>query len=176
MKLLSALRLPDHLRGKLSRVYGNLLCGEPSSNVKTVLAQINSVRPPKVTIVGDFTLKAFIDAGYRPDLGIFDNKTRRDAFVTHEPPTIQVTNPPGLITNEAIIAIRQSLSSKEKIMLLVLGEEDLLSLVSILESPEDSLVIYGLPDKGMIVITVTKTIKEKMRKLLSQFPRIDWQP
>ena len=168
---MGALRLPEHLRGDLSKIYGRLLTDEPSLNVKAVLKHIKSKPPPKVTIVGDFTLNAFLKAGYRPDLGIFDNKTRRAAFIISEPPTACVLNPAGLITDEATLTIKQALVSGSASMLSVKGEEDLLSLIAIMESPDGSLVIYGLPDRGMIVITVQKEIKEKIGMLLSQFSR-----
>jgi uncharacterized protein (UPF0218 family) len=168
---LGALRLPEHLREELSKIYGTLLTDEPSLNVKTVLKHIKSKPPPKVTIVGDFTLHAFLKAGYRPDLGIFDNKTKRTAFIINESPTVCVPNPAGLITDEATLAIRQALSSDSQNMLLIKGEEDLLSLVAIMGSPDGSLVIYGLPDRGMVVVTVQKEIKEKIGMLVSQFSR-----
>jgi len=168
---LGSLRMPTRLRDELSKQYGTLLTGDPKSNVKATLDILRSKRPPKVIVVGDFTLKAFIESGYRPDLGIFDNKTKRSSFPVLEKPTNVVSNPAGHISDEAVSSIRQLLLSKGPSLLFVDGEEDLLALPAILHSPEGSIVIYGMPGKGMVVIVADKEIKEKIASLISQFER-----
>ena len=169
---MGALRLPERLRGELSKTYGILFTNTPVCNVKAILRVVNSKRPPKVTVVGDFTLKAFLDAGFRPDLGIFDNKTRRASFRLLEKPTAYVANPAGTITDESVSIIKRALESDSPCLLFVEGEEDLLSLPAIIHSPVGSLVVYGMPNKGMIAISVQKEIKEKICGLLSQFERV----
>jgi uncharacterized protein (UPF0218 family) len=164
--------MPAHLRDELSKGYGILLMGNPESNVKAALEILKIRHPPKVIIVGDFTLKTFIKTGYRPDLGIFDNRTKRSSFPISEKPTGVVSNPAGRISDEAISSIRQLLLLKDPQLLLVKGEEDLLSLPAILYSPEGSMVIYGMPDRGMTIIVAEKKIKEKIASLIRQFERI----
>jgi uncharacterized protein (UPF0218 family) len=83
-----------------------------------------------------------------------------------------VSNPAGHISDEAVSSIRQLLLHKSPRLLLVKGEEDLLSLPALLYSPEGSIVIYGMPDEGMMVIVAERKIKEKIASLISQFERI----
>ncbi len=169
---MGALRLPERLRGEMVKPYGTLFSGDTASNVQAALALI-AERPPKVIIVGDFTLRAFIDAGYRPDVGIYDRKTERSAFPLPEEPTLTVPNPPGEISDEAAKAVKGLLEREGPSMLLVDGEEDLLAIPAILYAPEGSLVIYGLPGRGMIAVKADRTLKEKITALLSQFERVD---
>ena len=159
---MGSLRMPMRLRDELSKQYGTLLTGDPKSNVRAALGILRSKRPPRVIMVGDFTLKAFIESGYRPNLGIFDNKTKRSLFPISERPTNVVSNPAGHISDEAVLTIRRLLLSEGPSLLFVDGEEDLLSLPAILYSPEGSIVIYGMPGKGMVVIVADKEIKEKI--------------
>jgi len=164
--------MPVHLRDELSKRYGTLLTGDPESNVKAALDIFKTKHPPKVIIVGDFTLKIFIKSGYRPDLGIFDSRTKRFPFPISEKTTNVVSNPAGHISDKAASCIRQLLLLKGPRLLKVEGEEDLLSLPALLHSPEGSIVIYGMPEKGMMVIVAEKKIKEKIASLISQFERI----
>ena len=164
--------MPEHLKQELSATdFGLLLTGTPAENVKSILGIIESTHPQKVVVVGDFTLMAFLEAGFKPNVGIFDCKTLRSSFLSNLEATDQALNPAGQITDDASLAIRRIIRRKTSSLLRIDGEEDLLSLPSILNSPIGSLVIYGIPDKGMMVITVDKTIKEKVKKMIRQFLR-----
>ena len=44
--------------------------------------------------------------------------------------------------------------------------KDLLALVAILEAPKNSLVVYGQPYEGVVVVKVDETIKEKAKKII----------
>lgn len=169
---MGALRLPEGLRGELSKPYGRLLEKGPEENAREVIAMIRASRPRKVIIVGDFTLSTFSKQGFLPDIGIFDRKTKRSSFSEAFTPTSRISNPQGCISDEAAAAIENALKSKDKSMIFVEGEEDLLSIPSIAMAPVGSLVIYGLPGRGMVVITVDPEMKKKMRELLGRFERI----
>jgi len=41
------------------------------------------------------------------------------------------------------------------------GEEDLAALLAIAMAPISSVIIYGLPDKGAVVVRVTRTRRKK---------------
>jgi len=49
---------------------------------------------------------------------------------------------------------------------IVDGEEDLLTLVTVLSAPDDALVVYGQPHKGIVVVKVTKETREKMHRIM----------
>ena len=48
------------------------------------------------------------------------------------------------------------------------GEEDLASLAVIFMAPSDAIIIYGLPDKGVLVIKPTKENKDIVKEVLSK--------
>jgi len=166
--------MPEHLRVELSsEAYGILLQGSPAENALKAKELIATKKPPKVIVVGDFTLKALLNAGCVPDLGIFDRLTKR---VTCDFPNVKaevVRNPAGEIGDEAVSLIKKALNSRrrKKVMMAVDGEEDLLSLPAIVNAPEGSLVIYGLPDRGMMLVTADHETKEKIASVISQFQR-----
>jgi uncharacterized protein (UPF0218 family) len=173
---LGSLRMPNHLREELSsEAYGILLRGSPAENASKVKEIIASRKPPKVIVVGDFTLKALLNVGCVPDVGIFDRLTKR---VPCEFPDLEaetVRNPAGEITDEAIVSIKRALLPKQrlKVMLSIEGEEDLLALPAIAYAPRGSLVIYGIPNRGMLVVTANSATKKKIATMISQFKKID---
>ena len=48
------------------------------------------------------------------------------------------------------------------------GEEDLAVLPCTVLMPEGSVILYGLPDKGIVVVKLTKEKKEEAIKLLKR--------
>jgi uncharacterized protein (UPF0218 family) len=77
-----------------------------------------------------------------------------------------VKNPQGTITEEAITAIKEALESDDRVHIIADGEEDLLTLVAVLYSPENSLVVYGQPHKGIVVVKVTSEKKAEAAEIL----------
>ena len=71
--------------------------------------------------------------------------------------------PESVLTPDFFANPVQDLSALE---LLVDGEEDLLALTAILCAPENSLVIYGQPHEGIVVINVTEKTREKTRRIV----------
>jgi uncharacterized protein (UPF0218 family) len=166
--------MPDQLRAELSsETYGTLLHGSPSENASRAMKIIASEQPPKIVVVGDFTLKALLRAGCIPDLGIFDRRTKRIPCDFPQMETETVRNPAGEITDEAISSIKRALARRrgKKVMMAIDGEEDLLALPAIIQAPLGSLVIYGLPERGMMLVTADSTTKEKIVSVLNQFRR-----
>lgn len=170
------LKLPEILRDELAREYGTILSGSPHENALKAIEHIREIRPPKVVVVGDFTLKALMDAGFLPDLAVFDSRTRRSGFEeVGLRPTKKVANPPGTITDDAVQSIGEALASERPYAIHVEGEEDLLALPAILLSPIGSIVLYGMPGKGMVMVEASIEMKEKVKALISRFERIDDQ-
>jgi uncharacterized protein (UPF0218 family) len=173
---LGSLRMPDHLRAELSsEAFGILLRGNPVENALKAKELIATQKPPKVIVVGDFTLKALLDAGCVPDLGIFDRLTKRIPFDFPNFKAEAVRNPAGEISDEAVFLIKKALNNRRRknVMLVVDGEEDLLSLPAIANAPMGSFVIYGLPERGMMLVTADRETKEKIASVIRQFQRKD---
>ncbi len=54
------------------------------------------------------------------------------------------------------------------IRIFVLGEEDLAVMPAVVLAPLSSIVIYGQPSSGCVLIRVTREKKKEMRELLKQ--------
>lgn len=173
---MGSLKMPDYLRAELSsEAFGTLLQGSPAENASRILKIIASKKPPKIVAVGDFTLKAILDAGCVPDLGIFDRLTKRIPCDFPQVETETVRNPAGEITDEAMSSIKRALARRRrrKVMIAVDGEEDLLALPAIIQAPEGSVVIYGLPDRGMMLVIADGPTKKKIAAVINQFHKED---
>ena len=72
------------------------------------------------------------------------------------------------ITDEAWLAIEKAMEHSLRTKIVVEGEEDLLTLVAILTVPEDSLVLYGQPRKGVVVVKATAEMKQKVQEIVEE--------
>ena len=60
------------------------------------------------------------------------------------------------------------MDSDKPIQILVKGEEDLAALPAIAMAPLSSVIIYGLPDKGAVLVRVTESKKKEIQSLLDR--------
>jgi uncharacterized protein (UPF0218 family) len=111
-----------------------------------------------------------------PDLAIVDNKTKRLPTPDHVQKslehdrykTIEVKNPPATLTQGLVDVIRESLRGKERVKIVVDGEEDLATLPAILYAPLGSAVVYGQPNEGSVLVIVTPEKKKQIEDLMKQ--------
>ena len=116
--------------------------------------------------VGDYTTKFLEDNGIRPKIEIFDLKTQRgEENYTDVTGSISINNPPGVITSELINAVESALKSTNRTFIRVIGEEDLAVLPIIFYAPLNSLVVYGIPGKGMGCITIVENVKNLVNRI-----------
>ena len=52
------------------------------------------------------------------------------------------------------------------IRILVTGEEDLLVLPVCIHAPENSVVMYGQPNEGLVIVKINSEIRNKAQSLL----------
>jgi hypothetical protein len=81
---------------------------------------------------------------------------------------IEVENPPGSISNQMWKAIESSFSNENNTRITVKGEEDLATLVVISMAPKGAKVIYGMPDRGMVVVDVNQQSKKRANNFLKR--------
>jgi hypothetical protein len=130
----------------------------------------------KVAAVGDMTTFYLLAASIVPDLAVVDNKTKRMPVPDHivqnldhdSYKTIEVKNPAATLTKELIDQIRDSLNSDQRVKIVVDGEEDLATLPAILYAPSGSVVVYGQPDEGSVLVDVTPEMKTRIDKFMKQ--------
>lgn len=140
-------------------------------SLKDAKVFIDSKYPDELLIsVGDVTTQNLQKAGLIPHLGIIDNVVERKPAtydVVYDNVTLNVKNPPGVITDELQEAIRkafQLIKTGFKVLILVDGEEDLAAIPCALMAPSGSLILYGQPGEGLVVCEVDKVIN-KVKKL-----------
>jgi uncharacterized protein (UPF0218 family) len=130
----------------------------------------------KLIAVGDMTAFYLLKASIVPDVVIVDNKTKRMPIPDHvvksldhdSYKTVEVKNPPATLTKELMDMIRESLQESERIKIVVDGEEDLATLPAILYAPLGSVVVYGQPNEGSVMVKVTTEKKKHIEELMKQ--------
>lgn len=86
--------------------------------------------------------------------------------------SFRVRNPAASVTREAWDAIRLGLQHPEgPVRVVVEGEEDLLGIPCFLEAPEGAVVLYGMPNQGVVVVRVDAAFKTRVAALLARFTR-----
>ena len=110
--------------------------------------------------------------GLIPLLHIVDGQEKREK---RSPPSsdsinteLTVKNNPGEISPESYNLIKNIFEQKPPIRLLVDGEEDLLVLPVCLFAPENSLVMYGQPNEGLVIAEITDEVMAKVQKIVNQ--------
>jgi len=161
-------RLPADLREELKKPLGKLVRNESISSLRGLIEGAKLV-----ITVGDETLDTVLRLGITPDVFVVDGRVmRRVASLKRPRPrfSIAVKNPPGTISSESILAVELSLELGKEVGVLVDGEEDLLTLPYILLSPPGSVILYGQPGEGIVV--VDSSDKERARLAME---RMGWR-
>ena len=166
---ISLLFLPENLRNELKIPLGKLILDSSSEKEN----YIRSVYSEKVVItVGDATSELLIKLGLIPLLHIIDGQEKR---MKRSPPLadsinteLTVKNNPGEISPESFDLIKNIFEQKPPIRLLVDGEEDLLVLPVCLFAPENSVVMYGQPNEGLVIAEITDEVRAKVQKIVNQ--------
>ena len=159
---------PDLLE-KFRRPFGVLLKGTFSENIKQLNAIVNKEKPRKIVSVGDVVSKNLHKYGLSPQLSITDNRSLRRRVkpaIFPQKRVFHAKNLAGTITEEAIKTIQEALHANTQAHIIVDGEEDLLALIVVLYASENSIVIYGQPHEGIVVVKVTAEKKSEARAIL----------
>ena len=163
--------ITPELDSKFKEPFGTLIQGsffETMSQFKEIVAREN---PAMIISVGDTVSRNLHQHRVIPHLSIVDYQSMRRKIPKQRFPDkniIEVKNPKGTITEEAIGAIKEGVQSSKQIQIVVDGEEDLLTLVAVLYAPENALVVYGQPHKGIVVVKATQEKKVAAQRFLKE--------
>ena len=160
------MHLPDSLRDKLKRPLGILL--KDSDAIKENILK-NIPMGSFVISVGDATTEKLIKYGIVPSLQIvdgFEKRTKRDLPSGNMKTILNCTNPPTEITTESVNIIKKAFQSPKPVRVIVDGEEDLLVLPVVLYAPENSIVLYGQPNEGLVIVSINAEIRNKSQSLM----------
>ena len=160
------MKLPDSLRDQLKIPLGVLLpIGQDNKiNIQKYLSD-NSY----IITVGDRTTEKMIDFDLIPSLQIidgFEKRIKRDIIKLGNAFELKIDNPAAEITLESIEIIKKAFTMNSPIRLTVNGEEDLLVLPVCIHAPENSVILYGQPHKGLVLVQITTEIRNKAQALL----------
>ena len=161
------MKLPENLRDQLKTPLGDLI-KEENVNKENILTKIGS--ESIVITVGDRTTENMINLGIMPQIQIVDGLEKRNQRLVPKDDTINTNlsckNPPGEITEESMQVIQKAFSCKLPVRIIVNGEEDLLVLSVCIFAPENSVVMYGQPNEGLVIVHITPEIRAKVQKIL----------
>ena len=163
------LRLPDELRPLLKRPLGQLF-----TNVAAAVERLQQLHPAELIAVGDVVTAGLLEAGLKPDVAVVDmmvmrspvdEKTKR-VIENFEVEIVRVKNPAGTITRE----LREALEEAKPLLKIVVdGEEDLATIPAVLSAPLGSVVVYGQPGEGVVLVEVTEAKRREFVELLKRF-------
>ncbi len=159
------------LRRKLKSPLGTLIQGPVDETIRALKKLIEEEKPCKIISVGDAVSNNMIENGIFPSVLIVDNRIMRkevEPIPLHTSQTFHLKNPPGTLADEAWSIIEDALRQGNTTRVLVDGEEDLLALVAVLCAPENSIVVYGQPNVGIVVVPVTEQKREVTRQLVEE--------
>jgi hypothetical protein len=162
-------RLPAEMRGELK---------EPMGPIFTDAERLLADAGDPLVAVGDVVTSHLERAGTVPDVAVVDGLTKREAVdddvaegvarLGGQTREVRVENPAGAVSRELADALRDAIAAPEPVLLVVDGEEDLVTLPAIVAAPLGASVVYGQPDEGMVLADVTDETKAEMRDLLSR--------
>jgi uncharacterized protein (UPF0218 family) len=165
--------LPENLREILKEPIGKLV------DEKSLIELLKD--ESKIISVGDTVTYTLLKYDIEPLLAIVDYKTRRgpcdeetiEKIKSFSKKSIIVENPPGVISDELIEVLKISIENLDKgpYRLEIIGEEDLASMIALLFAPVDVTIIYGLPDKGVLVVKPTDENKVKVKEALEKMKK-----
>jgi len=162
--------LPEKLRETLKQPLGSLVENDE------LYHRLETIKG-KIVTIGDLVTATIIRYGLKPLFCIVDYRTKRNE-VTDEiknfiqgfgDEVIEIENPPGTITEEIWDTIEEIYRERRgNIRIEVKGEEDLTALPAIYLAPRDVTIIYGLPDKGVVIVNPDEKTKQKVKNILSE--------
>ncbi len=166
--------LPDAMRSEMRKQFGVLYRGDEVDTTRQMLADMGS--PAKLIAIGDISTFNLLQCGTVPDISVIDEKTHREPAgvdiikcIRHSNFTeVDVTNPPSFVEPELVSALSDAMDADVPVQIMVHGEEDLAALPAIVLAPVSSVVIYGLPDEGGIMVTVTPEVKDRIYDMLDK--------
>ena len=162
--------LPDDLRDKLKEPIGLLVDEEELLGLL--------VNEEHIVSVGDQVTYTLLKNGIEPIFCVVDFKIKRYRCSNDVKEKIQsfgkkrviIKNPPRCISGNLWNVIEAAFDNLEKnsLRIEIDGEEDLAALPAILLAPGDVTIIYGLPNKGVVVVRATKEHKRKVKEILDK--------
>ncbi len=165
--------LPERLRSSLQRPLGKLF-----PNLSAASEHIRKLAPARLVTVGDMVTYEFLSADLKPDIVVVDLiamrshtsekiKRRIESF---DAKVVRVKNPAAKITPELWKILE---TARPPLKVIVEGEEDLATIPAVLTSPDKTIVAYGQPKEGIVLVEVTEKKRREFQDILDKFGTSD---
>lgn len=161
------MHLPENLRSSLKKPLGVLI---PDYEVTRSGVSSKIPKDAFVITVGDATTEKMISFGLSPSIQIVDSlekRNKRDLPGGYVKTILECVNPAAEITEQSVSVIKQAFSMGAPVRIIVSGEEDLLVLPVAVYAPDNSVVLYGQPNEGLVLVQVTEEIRNKAKSIMS---------
>jgi uncharacterized protein (UPF0218 family) len=152
----------------LKRPFGTLVV-EKEINKSKIMLMLDSAT--KIITVGDATTERIVSFGITPDIAVIDGVERRsvrDRSINYRAKEMFCTNPAGMISDKAIEVLQKALEASTPIRIKVQGEEDLLALPLFAMAPKGSVVLYGQPLEGMVLVNINEEKQNQAKELMNK--------
>lgn len=161
-------------RRLLKKPLGELIKGTPIECSRKLKKVLEKEKPPRLILVGDSVSRNAFQNGIKPDVVVIDHMEKRERASEFEYPAENVfraENAASTINEKAWGVVEEAVRRGDSII-TVEGEEDLLTLVAILSSPEQSIVAYGQPDEGIVLVRVSAEKKKEISDIVEQMDKM----
>ena len=166
------MKLSQEARAILKRPLGTLFAHKVAA-----IEHVRQLKPARLITVGDIVTYDFLKSGFKPGVAVVDFRVMRAPALeevkkiinAHDVQVVRVKNPAGTLTSELISALQ---TAKPLTKIIVDGEEDLATLPAVLMAPVGSVVVYGQPNEGIVLIEVTEQKKREVQNLLTMFEEV----
>ncbi len=153
--------LQDKYRDEFKPPRGLVLSNMPQENIVYIKTIVDKVKG--IITVGDIVTYNMISYNLKPSIAVVDYKTLRSEkvytdFRRYFTNRVIIVNPPAMISFDSLIKIERL---DNDTLVEVLGEEDMLLLPFLLMDKYDGyLLVYGQPNKGMVVVENNNTTRK----------------
>jgi uncharacterized protein (UPF0218 family) len=166
--------LPEEMRWELKRPLGLLLEGSPKETAERLFELCSRSNITMSASVGDFVSRNLMEHGLEPDIIVFDGRIMRRDVEPIEPEgrlVIRTRNRAGRIEEGVWDALGRAVTLKRRVAVHVEGEEDLMVIPLILLMPLGSVIFYGQPEVGVVMVEVDEGMKEWAEGFISRMEK-----
>jgi GTP-dependent dephospho-CoA kinase len=153
--------VPDEIRSLLKAPLGELILDRDVTKIALSSRLAAAGKDSIVVSIGDRSTERLLEYSISHNLEIVDRiekrKIRPELPLASDQKLLRAKNDPGTISGEALAALSQSLGLIEKdldapVRIEIGGEEDLLTLPVLAFFPPETIVMYGQPNEGLVIV------------------------
>ena len=152
----------------LKQPFGTLV-SEKDITKQKILSMLEGAK--KIITVGDATTERLISFNITPDIAVIDGVERRSPRshpINYHAKKMLCKNPAGTISKEAVHVLQSALETSSPVTVKVEGEEDMLALPLFTMAPKGSVVLYGQPLEGIVLVNITEEKQNEAKELMNK--------